>query len=43
VGCFTEHFHTNMMYIKKNWIQGLLSKGTGFGTTARLQVARACS
>ncbi len=38
-----ERFHTNMMYIKKIWNQGLLFKGMGFATTARLQVAHACS
>jgi hypothetical protein len=31
------------MYIKKFWNQGLLFKGMGFATTARLQVAHACS
>jgi hypothetical protein len=25
-----ECFHTNIMFIKKFWNQGLLSKGTGF-------------
>jgi hypothetical protein len=38
-----ERFHTNMMYIKKFWNQGLLFKGMGFTTTAHLQGAHACS